>query len=61
MPQPPPLVLEPILPEIILTGMAIVVLLLDAFTPSRNQRLSALLSLGADGAAGLRLDLAPPG
>jgi NADH-quinone oxidoreductase subunit N len=52
MPQPPPLVLGPILPEIVLSGAAIVILLLDAIRPSRDQRLSATLAmLGLGGAA----------
>jgi NADH-quinone oxidoreductase subunit N len=58
VPRPPDLVYAPILPELILVGTAIVVLLLDAVRPSRDQRVSAVLSavgiLGA-GAAALRL------
>ena len=41
----PLLELEPILPEIILVGVAILVLLIDAIRPSRDQTLSLTLSL----------------
>jgi NADH-quinone oxidoreductase subunit N len=52
MPQAPPIVLGPILPEIIVAGTAIVILLMDAMWPSRDQRLAAGLSLlGLAGAA----------
>jgi len=52
MPQAPPIVFGPILPEIIVAGAAIVILLVDAFWPSRDQRLAAGLSLlGLAGAA----------
>jgi NADH-quinone oxidoreductase subunit N len=47
----PPLELEPILPEIIVVGMAIVVLLADAIRPSRDMRLALTLSLVGLGAA----------
>jgi NADH-quinone oxidoreductase subunit N len=52
MPQAPPIVLGPILPEIIVAGAGIVILLVDAIWPSRDQRLAAGLSiLGLAGAA----------
>jgi NADH-quinone oxidoreductase subunit N len=52
MPQPPPLVLGPILPEIVLAAAAIVILLVDAFRPRRDQRFAAALALlGLAGAA----------
>jgi NADH-quinone oxidoreductase subunit N len=41
----PELVLTPILPELILAGTAILVLLLDAVRPSRDQRFVVVLSL----------------
>jgi NADH-quinone oxidoreductase subunit N len=47
----PSLELEPILPEIILVGVAIVVLLADAIRPSRDQRFALALSLAGLGAA----------
>ena len=50
--QAPPIVLGPILPEIIVAGAGIVILLVDAIWPSRDQRLAAGLSiLGLAGAA----------
>ena len=52
MPQAPPIVLEPILPELILAGAAIVILLADAVRPSRSQLVAASLSVaGLAGAA----------
>jgi NADH-quinone oxidoreductase subunit N len=52
MPEAPRIVLEPILPELIVAGMAVVILLVDAVRPSRDQRLVAGLSLlGLAGAA----------
>jgi NADH-quinone oxidoreductase subunit N len=52
MPEAPPIVLAPILPEIIVAGAAIVILLVDAIWPSRDQRLAVGLSLlGLAGAA----------
>jgi NADH-quinone oxidoreductase subunit N len=48
----PTLELQPILPEIILVGVAIFVLLADAIRPSRNQRVSLGLSLAGLVAAG---------
>ena len=49
---PPELVYQPILPELILAGAGIVVLLLDAIRPLRNRNaLAALTMLGVVGAA----------
>ena len=48
----PPLIFKPVVPELILVGTAIVLLLMDALTPSKDQRPLALLSLaGIAGAA----------
>jgi NADH-quinone oxidoreductase subunit N len=50
--QSPPIVFGPILPEIIVAGAAILILLVDAIWPSRDQRLAVGLSLlGLAGAA----------
>ncbi|HJV03897.1 MAG TPA: hypothetical protein VJ868_01420, partial [Actinomycetota bacterium] len=49
---PPELVYRPILPELILVGSGIVVLLLDAIRPVRNRgAMAALTMLGLVGAA----------
>jgi NADH-quinone oxidoreductase subunit N len=45
VPNPPHIVYQPILPELIVAGVAIVILLVDAVWPSRDQRLAAALSL----------------
>ncbi len=47
----PPLVFQPVAPELILTGAAIGLLLMDALRPSDDQRPLALLSLAAIAAA----------
>src|SRR5439155_14829239 len=48
----PPLVFKPVVPELILLGTAIVLLLMDALSPNKDQRPLALLSLaGIAGAA----------
>jgi NADH-quinone oxidoreductase subunit N len=47
----PTLELEPILPEMILVGAAILVLLVDAVRPSRNQSVALALSLASVAAA----------
>ncbi len=52
MPQAPEIALGPIVPEMILVGTAIVILLSDALRPSRDQRVLVLLALaGLSGAA----------
>jgi NADH-quinone oxidoreductase subunit N len=48
----PPLAFEPVIPEMILVGTAILVLLGDAIRPSRDQSLSLTLSLAGLAAAG---------
>ncbi|HEX2025671.1 MAG TPA: NADH-quinone oxidoreductase subunit N [Actinomycetota bacterium] len=45
MPDTPPLDLVPILPELILAGMGILILLADAIRPMRDQRILAALTL----------------
>src|SRR5918999_1498972 len=45
MPQPPEIVYQPILPELIVIGVGAAILLIDAIWPSRDQRLAAGLSL----------------
>jgi NADH-quinone oxidoreductase subunit N len=47
----PPLVFQPVVPEFILTGVAIGLLLLDALRPSEDQRPLALLALAGIAAA----------
>jgi NADH-quinone oxidoreductase subunit N len=48
----PPLQFQPVIPELILTGVAVLILLLDALRPSDDQRPLALLALaGLAGAA----------
>jgi NADH-quinone oxidoreductase subunit N len=55
-PQTPELILTPILPELILAGVAILILLLDAARPSRDMRLMALVAMtGILAAAGVAL------
>src|SRR6266566_2900534 len=47
----PPLIFKPVVPELILVGTAIVLLLMDALTPRQDQRPLALLSLAGIAAA----------
>jgi NADH-quinone oxidoreductase subunit N len=52
MPDTPPLDLVPILPELVLAGMAIVILLWDAIRPIRDQWVLAVLALVGIAGAG---------
>jgi NADH-quinone oxidoreductase subunit N len=45
VPQAPEIVYQPILPELIVIGVGVAILLIDAIWPSRDQRLAAGLSL----------------
>ena len=54
--QTPQLILTPILPELILAGVGILILLVDAARPSRDQRLMAVVAMmGIVAAAGVAL------
>jgi NADH-quinone oxidoreductase subunit N len=56
MPQPPEIAYQPILPELILAGVAMAILLVDAVWPSRDQRLAqGIAVLGLAGAAAASL------